>query len=143
MFKSWLCLYNQTLIFTSPLCHCVFMQIRWHFLCQQGRRHWTVYYTGSQKLYFHVIILWAQKLWVLFYKILFVGSKLAMPILLTNMFNQPKGYFCHHWGCISNYCPLSYSWRSLNLVHRQTSYCDKRPNATNVLNDKPPKRQTF
>ena len=28
-------------------------------------------------------------------------------------------------------------------VHRQTSYRDKRSNATNLLNDKPPKRQTF
>ena len=73
-------------------------------MCQRGRGHWVVYYTGSQSF----VIKLAYQLWGLW----FVGLLSWMTKPLIVIYRRVNFVF-HNWECTLIYRPLSFPFRSL------------------------------
>ena len=89
-----------------------FLVVMHRFNNYQGwRGHWTVNYTGTQKLLTMLCYLLVQKLQVLLSIFDWLGQNNQCPNFLTLIFIYKIVY--HYWVCISIYRTKSYPLRSL------------------------------
>ena len=80
---------------------------------QEGRRHWAVYYTGTQSF---IIICWFNHFgdfyWILIGWFTKFSFQSCQPLILIY---RTGNFLYHHYGCTSVYRPLSYPFKSLYI----------------------------